>query len=469
MQTKKDWEKIIRRMELLMRLKSFPVAFKMLECKTDLDKIPFMRRVAKKATLCQMITLVRSFDWTVGAELSDFLTPTCASILGLTDIPEVHRDGTFRSIVWVKTREDARRYEASIPRLPLGKYEAVAMAPLVYNPFEPDIVLFYANPAQMMLLINSLQFENYEVMQFHCVGESSCSDAIARCYLTGKPSLTIPCYGERRYGHAQDEDLVMAVPAGMMEKALRGMEALYRRGVRYPISFAGAEQDLTHAFPGSYGSLGQLEVIRGQDKRLLLGVTGGIATGKSTVVRMLQQKGAPVIDFDLLAKKVVEPDKPAWKDIVAYFGEQVLQEDRALDRKKLSELVFRDIEKRKKLESFTHPRIQEEFIRKLNEIVSKDPNAIVLVDVPLMIELNIQYMFHKLMVVYIPGELQFERLMKRDGISRDEAINRLKAQLPIEEKVGYADYVINNEGALEETQKQVDELWAKLKQIQQEK
>ena len=85
------------------------------------------------------------------------------------------------------------------------------MAPLVYNPFEPDIVLIYANPAQMMLLINSLQFEDYEVMQFFCVGESSCSDAIARCYLTGKPSLTIPCYGERRYGHAQDEDLVMAV------------------------------------------------------------------------------------------------------------------------------------------------------------------------------------------------------------------------------------------------------------------
>lgn len=468
MQTKRDWEKIIRRMELLMRLKSFPVAFKMLESKTDLEKIPFMRRVKKKATLCQLITLVRSSDWTVGAELSDFLTPNCPSILGLTEIPELYREGTFRSIVWVKTREDAKKYEASIPRLPLGKYEAVAMAPLAYNPFEPDIVLFYANPAQMMLLINSLQFENYEVMHFHCVGESSCSDAIARCYLTGKPSLTIPCYGERRYGHTQDEDLVMAIPVDMMEKALRGMEALYRRGIRYPISFAGAELDLADAFPGSYGSLGQLEVIRGKDNRLLLGVTGGIATGKSTVVKMLQKKGARVIDFDRLARTVVEPDKPAWQDIVAYFGEQVLLEDRTLDRKKLSDLVFRDIEKRKKLEGFTHPRINEEFIRELNEIVSKDPNAIIQVDIPLMIELNLQYMFHKLMVVYVPGEVQIERLMERDGISREEAANRLKAQMPIEEKVGYADFVINNEGSLEETQRQVDELWEKLKQIQKE-
>lgn len=469
MQAKRDWEKVIRRMELLMRLKSFPVAFKMLENKAELEKIPFMRRLTKKATLCQLITLVRNFDWTVGAELSDFLSPNCASIIGLTDIPEFYKDGTFRSIVWVKTREDAKKYEASIPRLPLGKYEAVAMAPLVYNPFEPDIVLIYANPAQMMLLINALQFENYEVMHFYCVGESSCSDAIARCYLTGKPSLTIPCYGERRYGHTQDEDLVMAIPVDMMDKALRGMESLYRRGIRYPISFAGAEQDLTQAFPGSYSSLGQLELIRGRDNRLLLGVTGGIATGKSTVVKMLRQKGAPVIDFDLLARKVVEPDKPAWKDIIAYFGGQVLREDRTLDRKKLSDLVFRDLEKRKKLESFTHPRINEEFIKELNEIASKDPRAIILVDMPLMIELNLQYMFHKILVVYVPEAIQVERLMKRDGISRGEAADRLRAQLTIEEKVGYADFVINNEGSLEETQKQVDELWVKLQKIQLEK
>jgi|GEM_PF-6491 len=464
----KDWEKIIRRLELLMRLKSFPVAFKMLEQKDALEKIPFLRRLTHKVTLCQLITLARNFDWTVGAELPDFVSPVCPSILGLTEVPEICRDGTFRSIVWVKTRADARRYEAAIPRLPLGRYAAVALAPLVYNPFEPDLVLIYANPAQMMLLINSLQFEDYEVMQFYCVGESSCSDAIARCYLTGKPALTIPCYGERRYGHAQDEDLVMAVPAELMEKALRGMEALYRRGIRYPISFAGAEQDLTGAFPGSYGTVGQVEAIRGKDGRLLLGVTGGIATGKSTVVEMLKKKGAPVIDFDLLARKVVEPDRPAWKDIVAFFGEQVLAPDRTLDRKKLGDIVFGDLEKRKKLESFTHPRIFEEFIRELNAIVAQDPQAIIQVDVPLLIELNLQYMFHKLLVVYVPPEVQIKRLMERDGISREEAAGRLKAQLPIEEKVGYADFVIHNEGTLAETQKQVDELWEKLKEIQKQ-
>lgn len=464
-----DWEKVIRRMELLLRLKSFPVALKMLEKKEALNQIPFLRRAQGKRTLCQLITLVRNSDWTVGAEADDFLSPMCGSIIGLNDTPAIYKDGTFRSIVWVKTREDGKKYEAGIPRLPLGRYAAVALAPLVYQPFEPDLVLIYANPAQMMLLINALQFEDYEVMQFFCVGESSCSDAIARSLLTGKPALTIPCYGERRYGHAQDEDLVMAVPPGKMAKALRGLEALYRRGIRYPISYGGTEQDLSTAFPPAYHSLQQLEAIRGQDHRFLLGVTGGIATGKSTVVRMLEESGAPVIDFDLLARKVVEPEEPAWKDIVAYFGTQILQDDRHLDRKKLSDIVFRDMEKRKKLEGFTHPRIQLEFIRQLNQIVEQDPEAIIQVDVPLLIELNMQYLFHKILVVSTAQEKQIERLMAREQISPEEAATLLKAQLPIEEKVGYADFVIDNNGSLEETQRQVQDLWERVKKIQKEK
>lgn len=464
-----NWEKLVRRMELLLRLKSFPVALKMLEKKETLEQIPFLRRASGKRTLCQLITQVRNFDWTVGADADDFLSPMCGSIIGFNDTPEIYKDGTFRSIVWVKTKEDGKKYEAAIPRLPLGKYQAIAMAPLAYKPFEPDLVLIYANPAQMMLLINALQFEDYEVMQFFCVGESSCSDAIARGLLTGKPALTIPCYGERRYGHAQDEDLVMAVPAKMMAKALRGLEALYRRGIRYPISYAGTEQDLSTAFPMSYGGIHQLEALRGKDHRLLLGVTGGIATGKSTVVRMLKEHGAPVIDFDLIAREVVEPEKPAWQDIVAYFGRQVLQEDQQLDRKKLSDIVFRDIEKRKKLEGFTHPRIQTAFIHQLNQIVAKDPEAIIQVDVPLLIELNMQYMFHKTLVVYTSGERQIERLMEREGINREEAAIRLKAQLPIEEKVGYADLVIDNNGSLENTKRQVDDLWKTLKEMQKQR
>lgn len=464
-----DWEKLVRRMELLLRLKSFPVAFKMLKKKEMIDEIPFVRRPENPMTMCQMITLVRNFDWTIAGDLDDFLSPGCASIIGLTDTPETSKDGTFRSIVWVKTKEDGKKYEASIPRLPLGKYEAVVMAPLVYKPFDPDIILIYANPAQMILLINALQFEDYEVMEFFCVGETSCSDAIARCYLSGKPSMTIPCYGERRYGHAQDEDLVMALPAEMMQKAVNGLNSLYRRGIRYPISYAGAERDLASSFPGSYGQLKELENIRGTDNRLLIGVTGGIASGKTTVSNMLEEMGAPVVDFDMIAREVVEPNKPAWKKIVQYFGEQVLQEDQTLDRKKISDIVFRDLEKKKKLEGFIHPQIHVEFVRQVNELAQADPNAIIQVVVPLLIEINMQYMFHKLLVVYIPQKDLQKRLAKRDNISMEQAGTIMANQLPIDEKISYADFIIDNKGSLEDTKKQVKDLWKELKKIQKER
>jgi len=455
-------------MELLLRLKSFPVAFKMLPDKKELDKIPYLRRSQSKTTLCQLITRVRNFDWTVGAELDDFLFSACPSIIGLCDVPEICTDGTFRSIVWVKTKTDARKFEAAIPRLPLGKFEAVAMAPLVYNPFEPDIVLIYANPAQMILLINALQFEDYEVMQFFCVGESSCSDAIARCYLTDKPSLSIPCYGERRYGHAQDEDLVMALPREMMTKALAGLEALYRRGVRYPISYAGAEGDVGPMFPASYAGLEEMAVkLKGNGRHMLLGVTGGIASGKSTVSDMLTELGSPLIDFDLLARKVVEPGTQGYEQIVDYFGKQVLQENGELDRKKLSGIVFGDMEKRKKLESFTHPYIYEEFFKEIEQITQKKPDAVIQVSVPLLIELNLQFLFDKLLVVYVRPETQAKRLASRDGISIAEAENIMKSQLSIDEKASYADFVIENEGSLEETKGQVQEIWKKIIKFQQ--
>jgi dephospho-CoA kinase len=469
MNTSRDWEKPIRRLERLMRLKSFPVAFRLLEDKAALSEIPFIRRLKNKSTLCQLINLVRNFDWTVGADLDDFMTEMCASVIGLTDLPDYVKDGTFRSIVWTKSRADGKKYENSVPRLPVGKYEAVAMAPLVYNPFDPDIVLIYANPAQMMLLINSLQFEDYEVMQFYCVGETSCSDAIARCYLNRKPALSIPCYGERRYGHAQDDELVMAVPAEMMDKALNGMEALYRRGIRYPISYAGAETDVTQAFPAVYGGVDTINTLRGNDNRLLIGVTGSIATGKTTVAAMLEEHGARTIDFDVLSRVVVEPGKPAWNDIVAYFGEQVLHEDKTLNRDKLRDIVFKNFEEKKKLEGFLHPRIGEEFTRLVQKYADEDPGAIIQAVVPLLIEVNMHPLFHHIVMVYASEDEQKKRLMKRDNCTEEMAMSMIRSQLSVEEKKGYCDLIVDNSGTQEETRRQVEELWEKLKNIQQER
>ncbi|MBW1813993.1 MAG: dephospho-CoA kinase, partial [Deltaproteobacteria bacterium] len=156
-------------------------------------------------------------------------------------------------------------------------------------------------------------------------------------------------------------------------------------------------------------------------------------------------------------------------DIVNYFGEQVLMEDGSLDRQKLSDIVFKDMEKRKKLESFTHPQIGVEFLKQVDEFTANDTEAIIQVVIPLLIEVNMQYMFHKLLVVYAPPEVQVERLALRDGISKDEAANILSSQLPIDEKIGYADFVIHNDKSLDETRKQVEDLWKTLKKMQKEK
>lgn len=211
------------------------------------------------------------------------------------------------------------------------------------------------------------------------------------------------------------------------------------------------------------------EKIRGKDNRLVLGVTGGIASGKSVVAQMLESMGAPVIDTDILARWVVKPQKPAWKEIVAYFGDKVLEENGHLDRKKLSDIVFKDPVKRKKLEGFTHPAIMEELARQVNEIAKKNPEAVIQAVVPLLIEINAQDHFHKVLVVHVPEEIQIERLVKRDGIAREEAANILKAQMPIDDKLAYADFVIHNENSLEETERQVKALWKKLNEIQKQR
>jgi len=248
-----DWTKLTREFEYYLRPRTFPVAIKLLTSVEELRQNPWVRPLVGKTTLCQLITKVRTYDWTVGAAAEDFATPQCASIVGLAELPDFIKDGTMRNIVWCKTLEDAKKCEAAIPRIPPGTYKAILLAPLVYNPFEPDLILIYANPAQMALLINALQFDRYERLTFHSVGETSCADVIAEGFLTKKPALSIPCYGERRFGHAQDDELAMSLPPGELERVVENLKALYQRGIRYPVSYLGAGCDPSAALMGVYG------------------------------------------------------------------------------------------------------------------------------------------------------------------------------------------------------------------------
>jgi dephospho-CoA kinase len=196
---------------------------------------------------------------------------------------------------------------------------------------------------------------------------------------------------------------------------------------------------------------------------LNVGLTGGIASGKSTVARMLEDKGALLIDLDEIAHAVTEPEGPVWREIVHHFGRAILGADRAIDRRKLGTVVFGDREKLELLNSLVHPAVFTEWQRRIAEIRTARPDAIVLSDIPLLFEVGLKPQVDLVLLVYLPPEEQVRRLMARNGYCRDEAATRLDAQMPIDAKLPAADIVIRNDGTVEETEKAVDSLWEELR------
>ena len=188
---------------------------------------------------------------------------------------------------------------------------------------------------------------------------------------------------------------------------------------------------------------------------LLVGLTGGIATGKSTVAKMLRELGCVIIDADVLAREVVEPGEPAYEDIVAEFGSDVTQADGSLDRKRLGAIVFADAARRKRLEAMTHPRIRERFARRLQELTEQGFAGLVFFDAAVMIESGNYRNMDRLVVVATDEATQRERLQGRDGIGADEAARRMASQMPVTEKAKLADHVIDNAGDRTATERQV--------------
>ena len=175
----------------------------------------------------------------------------------------------------------------------------------------------------------------------------------------------------------------------------------------------------------------------------LVGLTGGVATGKSTVAKMFKQCGAIVIDADGLAHEVVKPGKPAWREIVGLFGKAVLNQDRSLNRQALGSIVFRNPKKRRQLEHIIHPRVAREQARLTKQVARTDPKAVVIYDVPLLFEAGIDKRVDTTIVVTADRKTQMARLKKRNGLSHAEAIQRIRSQMPLAKKVQRADHVLN--------------------------
>lgn len=190
-----------------------------------------------------------------------------------------------------------------------------------------------------------------------------------------------------------------------------------------------------------------------------IGLTGGIASGKSTVAASLVRRGARLVDADQIAREVVLPGSPTLAEVALRFGQDILQEDGTLNRKKLGSIVFADAARRKELESILHPAIRAIMRERMRQYETETPERLVVVDIPLLYESGLEGMVSEVMVVYVPRDLQLKRLMERDKLDPEQAASRLNAQMDIESKKSRADYVIDNSGTLEQTERQLDRFW----------
>jgi uncharacterized protein (DUF169 family) len=237
------WAEMTENFKTLLRLRTEPVAFRRLEKAEDLDKISNVVRVKRGFSYCQVPFLVRVMGQTVGITKEDPIGTRCTRLHGLRPATEksMQDEAAMLSTTWFASPEEALKQQHETPRVPVG--EAIVIAPLGKEKFEPEVVSIYANPAQVMMVLCGLQKEKYERFQFFFIGEGACADSLAQCYASGKPAVAIPCYGERTMGQVADDEIVVALPPGELGRAVSGMKKLAKIGFKYPIPFIGGLAD----------------------------------------------------------------------------------------------------------------------------------------------------------------------------------------------------------------------------------
>jgi uncharacterized protein (DUF169 family) len=249
-----EWGRIVDDLQRLLRLRTTPIGMKMFRHRAEMEAIPKIRRPSAIHTTDQVVGQASRLGWTVGITVDDLVGDQCATVIGLHPRDDEWLAGSRMNGVWYGTIEDASAHQHAMTVVPFGDYEAMAVSPLASGRLDPpDICLIYATPAQMILFINGLQWIGYRKLEWGCVGESSCADSWGRALSTGEPSLSIPCFAERRYGGVMEDELLMALPPRFLPGVIDGLEALARNGLRYPIPPYGVQSDATAGLGRSYG------------------------------------------------------------------------------------------------------------------------------------------------------------------------------------------------------------------------
>ncbi len=249
-----DWSAVVNDLQNLLKLRSIPFAMKLFERAADMEAIDRIRRPASIHTLDQIVGQASRLGWTVGITSENLVGDQCRAVVGLGNAKtDKWKSGQHMTGVWFSTLDDASAHQAAMNCVPDGQYEALAVGPLAAGKLvDPDIALFYATPGAMMYFINGLQWAGYKRFDWSVVGESACADSWGRALTKRTPSLSIPCFAERRYGGVLDEEMLMATPPEYLEKAIAGMKALSKNGFRYPFPQYGVQQDVRAGMAVSY-------------------------------------------------------------------------------------------------------------------------------------------------------------------------------------------------------------------------
>ncbi|HXQ16223.1 MAG TPA: DUF169 domain-containing protein [Caulobacteraceae bacterium] len=249
-----DWAEIAGELEQLLKLRSIPFGMKLYEDRAEMEAIPRVRRPQAVHTLDQLVGQASRLGWTVGVTSEDLVGAQCRAVVGLGGAKDADwKSGRAMTGVWFSTQEDAQAHQEAMHCVPDGQFDALAIGPLAAGKLgTPDIALFYATPGAMIYFINGLQWSGYKRFDWSVVGESACADSWGRALSRREPSLSIPCFAERRYGGVLDDEMLMATPPEPLIKAIAGMKALAKNGFRYPFPQYGVQQDVRAGMAVSY-------------------------------------------------------------------------------------------------------------------------------------------------------------------------------------------------------------------------
>ncbi len=248
-----DFERLVADLERLLKLRSICIGMKLFRRTEDMEAIAGIRRPGQIHTTDQIVAQSTRLGWTVGITGDDLVGEQCRAVVGLGKADAEWQSGKHMTGVWFASDADAARHQSAMHLVPRGQFSALAVSPLASGRLDPpDIALFYATPGAMIYFINGLQWSGYKRFDWSVVGESACADSWGRALKLGEPSLSIPCFAERRYGGVLDDEMLMALPVDDLRKAIAGMQALSKNGFRYPFAQYGIQQDVRAGMAVSY-------------------------------------------------------------------------------------------------------------------------------------------------------------------------------------------------------------------------